>query len=390
VIYKLDRGTIQPYGKESLVSSLTLGKEKGIESSLYISDSYDVTSWLNINLGFRYTLFNPLGPRTIFRYGNNEPRDVRYITDTLYFRNNEAVKWYNEPDLRLAVNISTDKDGSVKLAFNQMHQNLFMLNNYISIAPNTQWKLADYHLPPSKSNQVSLGVFRTLKDSGLEASLEVYYKSTLNYPEFKDGADFLKNPLTETSVLQGRQKSYGIEFNLKRSGHKVDGWVSYTYSRSLIQVDGRNTWDKINNGEIYPANYDIPHSVNAVINYNFSKRVILSSVVTYQTGKPITYPESIYYIDNMQYLDYSKRNAYRIPYYLRTDISLTLEGNLKRDKIIHSSFVMSVYNVLGRMNPSSVYFVSENGRIYSYSYSVIGVPIFTATWLFKFGNYDSD
>ena len=390
VLYKLDRGTLLPYGKESLVSKVILGKDKGIESSLYISDSYDIKSWLNLNLGFRYTLFTPVGPATTFIYSKNEPMDVKYIIDTLYFSKNKPIRWYHEPDLRLAVNIGTDKDGSVKLAFNQMHQNLFMLNNYISIAPNTQWKLADYHLLPSQSNQVSLGVFRSFINSGLETSFEVYYKSTRNYPEFKDGADFLRNPLVETSVLQGKQKSYGIEFNIKRSGRKVEGWISYTYSRSLIQVNGEHEWDKINNGDVYPANYDIPHSLNVVLTYNFSKRIILSSIVKYQTGRPTTYPESIYYIDDVPYLDYSKRNAYRIPYYLRTDISLTLEGNLKRNKILHSSFILNVYNVFGRMNPNSVYFVSENGSIKSYMYSVIGVPIFTATWLFKFGNYDSD
>jgi hypothetical protein len=390
VLYKLDRGTLLPYGKESLVSKVILGKDNGVESSLYFADSYDVNTWLNLNLGFRYTLFTPVGPARTFKYARNEPMDVTYIVDTLFFSKYKPIRWYHEPDLRLAVNIATDKNGSVKLAFNQMHQNLFMLNNNISIAPNAQWKLADYHLLPSQSNQVSLGVFRTFINNGLESSLEVYYKNTRNYSEFKDGADFLRNPLVETSVLQGRQKSYGIEFNLKRSGGKVEGWISYTYSRSLVQVNGKHTWDKINNGEIYPANYDIPHSLNVVLNYNFSKRVILSSVVTYQTGKPITYPESIYYIGDVQYLDYSKRNAYRIPYYLRTDISLTLEGNLKRNKLLHSSFIMNVYNVFGRMNPNSVYFVSENGKIYSYLYSVVGVPIFTATWLIKFGNYDSD
>jgi hypothetical protein len=42
------------------------------------------------------------------------------------------------------------------------------------------------------------------------------------------------------------------------------------------------------------------------------------------------------------------------------------------------------------MNPYSVYYNSENGKIKSYMYSVIGVPIFTATWLFKLGNYAAD
>ncbi len=390
VLYKLDRGTVLPFGEKSLLSKVNLGKENGIESSLYLSDSYDIKSWLNLNLGLRYTLFTPMGPVTTYTYSQGEPIDARYINDTLTFAKNKPIRFYHEPDLRLAVNLETDEEGSVKLAFNQTHQNLFMLNTNTSVAPNAQWKLADYHLLPSRSNQISLGMFRTLPKNGLETSLEVYYKHTYNYPEFKDGADFLKNPLVETSVLQGKQKAYGIEFYIKRSGRKLEGWLSYTYSRSLIQVNGEHSWNKINNGETYPANYDVPHSLNVVLNYNLTRRVVFSSIITYQTGKPITYPESSYFIDGVPYLDYSKRNAYRIPYYFRTDFSMTVEGNLIKNKILHSSLILNLYNATGRMNPYSVYFLSENGRINSFLYSVIGVPIFTATWLFKLGNYASD
>jgi hypothetical protein len=369
---------------------VALGKEQGIESSVFISDSYDIKPWLNLNLGLRYTLYAPIGPVTTYKYSPGEPIDIRYIDDTLTFGKNKPVRWYSEPDLRLAVKIETDHDGSVKLSFNQMHQNIFMLNPNISVAPNTQWKLADYHLLPSKSDQISLGVFRSLPKRGLETSAEIFYKRTYDNPEFKDGADFLKNPLVETSVLQGNQKAYGIEIYIKRSGRKLEGWLSYTYSRSLIQINGEHSWDKINNGAVFPANYDIPHSLNAVLNYYFTRRIIFSSILTYQTGKPITYPESVYYITGTQYLDYSKRNAYRIPDYIRADFSLMIEGNLKKNKLLHSSLILNLYNAAGRMNPYSVYYNSENGKLQSYMYSVIGVPIFTVTWLFKLGNYAAD
>jgi hypothetical protein len=92
----------------------------------------------------------------------------------------------------------------------------------------------------------------------------------------------------------------------------------------------------------------------------------------------------------LPYLDYSGRNEYRIPDYFRVDLSLTIEGNLKRNKFLHHSFIFSLYNVTGRDNPYSVYFKVENGKIKSYQYSVIGVPIFTITWLFKLGNYATD
>ena len=57
---------------------------------------------------------------------------------------------------------------------------------------------------------------------------------------------------------------------------------------------------------------------------------------------------------------------------------------------MHSSFIFSVYNAFGRDNPYSVYYKVEDGFIRSYKYSVIGVPVFTATWLFKLGNYVSE
>jgi hypothetical protein len=233
-------------------------------------------------------------------------------------------------------------------------------------------------------------VFRTFPKAGWETSLELYYKRTLNYPEFIDGADFLGTPNVETSVLPGNQNAYGLEFLLRRSGRKLEGWLSYTFSRSIVQVDGEYPWDKINNGIAYPANYDIPNVINTVLIYHFSRRVTASGVLTYQTGKPVTYPVSVYYINGIPYVDYSNRNEYRIPDYFRLDLSLTIEGNLRRKKLFHNSLIFNVYNLTGRENPYSVYFTLENGQIKSYQYSVIGVPIFTVTWLFKLGNYASD
>jgi len=389
-LYQLDRGTVEPYGEKSLRIPIELGEEQGVESALYISDAYDVLPWLNITAGLRFTLFNPLGPRTVYTYNEGAPKDTRYINDTLTFDNGEAIKWYFEPDIRAAVNIRTDADGTVKVAFNQMHQNLFVLNNTIALAPNSQWKLADYHLPPARSNQISAGVFRTFPIKGWEASLEMYYKRTVNYPEFIDGADFLNNPLVETTLLPGKQDAYGIEVLLRRSGRRLEGWLAYTFSRSIVKVDGPEPWDKINNGLSYPANYDIPHVLNTVLSYHFSRRITASGVVTYQTGKPATFPTSVYYIDDIPFVEYSNRNEYRIPDYFRLDLSLTIEGTLRRNKFLHNSVIISLYNVTGRDNPYSVYFTLEGRKIKSYQYSVIGVPIFTVTWLFKLGNYAAD
>lgn len=389
LVYQLERGDVLPYGSESLQSPLELGNEQAAEASVYISDKYQITPLLELHAGFRFSAYAALGPKTVYTYFENGPKEPDNINDSIVFNNGKPIKWYYFPEFRAALNYQTDELGSIKFSFNQMHQNIFMLNNTITVAPNSQWKLADYHLKPSRSYQFSLGIFRNLARGGWEVSLEGYYKHTTDYTEFKDGADFLSTPLVETSVLQGLQKSYGVEFMIKRSRKKLDGWLAYTFSRSLIHVDGGEKWNQINQGNIYPSNFDIPHVVNAIVNYHFSKRVTFSTTITYQTGKPSTFPTGYYFIEGQPYLDYSARNEYRIPDYFRTDVSLTIEGNLRKKKLLHSSFVFSVYNLTGRDNPYSVYFTKEQGRIVSYQYSVIGVPIFTASWIFKLGNYDA-
>lgn len=388
--YRVNRGTVSPYGDESIRVPVDLGTEQGVESNLYISDSYEVLPWMNISAGLRFTLFNPLGPRTVYTYYTGAPKDPRYIEDTLHFGNGKPLKWYFEPDLRFTVNMRTDANGTVKLAFNQMHQNLFLLNNTVALAPNAQWKLADYYLTPARSRQVSAGVFRTFSSLGLEASAEIYYKRTSNYPEFVDGANFLANPMVEQAVLPGKQDAYGIELLLRRTARKLEGWLSYTYSRSFVTVDGDQPWLRINNGMTYPSNYDIPNVLNAVVNYHFNRRFTVSGVLTYQTGRPITYPVSMYYINGTPYVDYSDRNEYRIPDYFRIDLSLTLEGNLRKNKFLHYSLIVGVYNLTGRENPYSVYFTLDHGMIKSYQYSVIGVPIPSVTLLLKLGNYAAD
>jgi len=384
---KLNRGTVTPSGASSMIAPIAFGQEYSLESAVYASDKMEIATWLSIQGGVRYAYFATLGPGTVYTYHPGFPRDIRYISDTISYGSKSVISASHQPDIRLALNFVTDPDGSIKLSYNQLHQNIFVLNNTIALSPDAQWKLADYHLKPANSNQLSAGIFRVFARYGMEASFETYYKKTYHTPEFLDGADLLGSPLVETSLLQGFQEAWGFEFLLKRSNQRLEGWLSYTYSRSLVRVDGINIWEKINNGNTYPANYDIPHVLNAVMNFHINRRLTTSLVLAYQSGKPVTYPVSIYYMNGLPYIEYSARNSYRIPDYFRMDLSLAIEGNLRRKKPLHNSFILGVYNLTGRQNVYSVYFRAEEGKIRSYRYSVIGVPIFTVTWSFKLGNY---
>jgi hypothetical protein len=265
-----------------------------------------------------------------------------------------------------------------------------MLSNTVAISPTDQWKLVSSHIKPPNVDQVAVGWYQNFFQNRFETSIEFYQKWINNIVEYKDGADFLSPDPIETQLLQGIQNARGMEIMVKKKNGKLTGWVSYAYSRNYVQVDSENPFKRINQGKPYPSNYDRPHSFNLVLNQRFNRRYSVSANYVYTTGRPITLPIAAYYSDFDPLLHYSERNQYRLPDYIRLDLSLNIEGNLKRKKLAHSFFMFNVYNVLGRKNAYSVYYEAVNGKLKGYKLSIFARPIFTVSWNFKFGNYMTD
>ena len=97
-LYRLDRGTVEPFGPESERMPVPHGQEQGFEGAVYLTDIFDVLPWMKIYGGLRYVRYSCLGPGDVFVYQNPLLRDTRYITDTLSFRSNAFIKTYNEPE----------------------------------------------------------------------------------------------------------------------------------------------------------------------------------------------------------------------------------------------------------------------------------------------------
>jgi len=106
--------------------------------------------------------------------------------------------------------------------------------------------------------------------------------------------------------------------------------------------------------------------------------------VIYSTGRPITLPLAVFNLGGFPGLYYSQRNAYRIPDYFRTDISVNIEGNHDLRKATHNFWSAGVYNVTGKKNAYSVYFTEENGVIKGYQLSIFGTFIPFVTYTIKF------
>ena len=388
ILYNLDRGEHEPFGDNSLVDYVKLGKEKGLEGGLYFDEEWNINAVFAVNAGLRLNYYAFLGPAEVYEYATGSDFRIQNIIDTTYYTNNQMVKSHINPDIRLAAKYIINPNLSLKASFSTLHQYIFMLSNTIAMSPTDKWKLSDKYIKPMSGSQLSLGLFTNLFKNKAEFSVEAYYKKTANLVEYKDGADLVVSKVVETEVLQGDLDAWGLEFMLKKPNGRLNGWLNYTYSSSQVLVQGESDLTSINFGKKYPANYDKPHAFNLVVNYKLSRRLSFSGNVVYSTGRPITYPAAIYYQDGTQITHYSARNEYRLPDYFRLDLAINLEGNLKKHKLIHGSWSFSVYNVTGRKNAYSVYFKTVDGNIKGYRMSIFGAPIVSLTYNFKLGNYD--
>ena len=383
-LYSVNPGFIEPTGNESIIRPFAVPEDRAFEGAIYLSDDITLGEKLGLSAGVRYSYYTALGPSVQGVYAEGQPRNQSTLIGTSSFENNETVETYGGPEFRVSGRYSITDDFSVKAGFNSMYQYIHTLSNTTTVSPIDTWKLSDSNIKPQRSNQYSLGFFKNFEDDMYELSLEGYYKTSDDILDFKTGAQLLLNDNIEQEVLQGEGQAYGVEFLVRKNSGKLNGWLGYTYSRSLIKFASEFAEETINGGEFFPSNLDKPHDVSLVANWKFTTRYSASMNFSYQTGRPVTYPIGQYNFNNSEYVFYSNRNEFRIPDYYRLDLGINIEGNHKIKKFAHSFWNISVYNVLGRANPYSVFFVSEEGEVKAFKSSIFAIPIPSITYNFKF------
>ena len=385
IMYDINPGKVQPHGSASLYIPKTLQKEKALEAALYLNEEWEITPQLTASIGARYSLFNAFGKRTFNTYKDGELPSILNITGTE--SRNGNLKTYHAPEFRLGLRYAFTDNFSVKAGFNTMQQYIHKVSNTMTMSPTDTWKLSDMFIEPQKGIQYSLGFYKNLMDDQLEASIEGYYKTMDNYLDYRSGAQLLMNDHLETEVLPTEGRAYGVEFMLKRPKGKFNGWFSYTYSKTELRQSDARIARPANKGEWYPAEYDKPHDIKLVGNYQFTQRYSASLNVDYSTGRPQTMPVSQYYSNTIGATSFvfSERNGVRIPDYFRMDLSFNIKPTHRLNAKAYTFFTIGVYNLTGRKNVYSIYFKNEGEEgMKGYRMSIFGAPIPYASFNVKF------
>lgn len=386
LLYDIRSGKYEPLGEHSLVATDELQKDKALESAVYLGEEWEITPKFSVNAGIRYSMFNALGPRDYYTYQSGTLPSESTIADTVRVTGNKVLKTYHGPEFRLSGRYAFNDDFSVKAGFNTMRQYIHKVSNTSIMSPTDTWKLSDVNIKPQQGWQLAGGFYYNTSDRMWEFSLEGYYKKMKDYLDYRSGAKLLMNHHLETDVINTEGYAYGVELEVKKPKGKLNGWINYTYSRTFLRQNDARIVRPINGGDWYPTEYDKPHDFKFVGNYKFTRRYSLSLNMDYSTGRPTTVPAGQYYDQQLGTTQafYTDRNSYRVPDYFRMDLSFNVEASHHLTLATHSSISFGVYNLTGRKNVYSIYYVVENKKIQGYKMSIFGAPIPFVTYNIKF------
>jgi hypothetical protein len=288
--------------------------------------------------------------------------------------------------MRLSASYTLTPNSSIKAGFNTMHQYIHKVSNTVIMSPTDTWILSNAAIKPQSGWQAATGYYLQTENRKFELSAELYYKQMSNYLTWRSAGQLVMNPNLENDVIAAKGRAYGIEVMLRKPIGKLNGWLSYTYSRTFLRQNDKNLAQVINEGDWFPADCDRPHEFKFVGNYKITRRFSFSLNLDYSTGRPTTIPAGQYYNRQKQRYEpyYTRRNGHRIPDYFRMDASFNIEPTHHQTKKTHSWFSIGVYNMLGRRNAYSVYYESGKGRIQGYKLSIFGAPIPFVSYNIKF------
>ncbi len=340
-------GIARGLGEETIFNEFKLPDNYALEHGIYAMGEEKIGYRWSVKYGLRLSVFQNIGKATVYNYDENFE-----AVDSTVHGNGELYNNYVGLEPRLGINYTINDNNSLKASYSRTRQYLQLAQNSTAGTPLDIWFSASPNVEPQIADQISLGFFKNLRDHSIETSVETYYKNMKNTIDFRDHAQLLLNPQLEGEIRTGISWSYGIEFLVRLTERKVNGWISYTLSKTQRKIED------INSGRSYDAPYDKPHDISVVLNYNLLKGLSLGTNWVFSSGLPYTFPTGRYEILGKVLPVYSDRNEYRFDNYHRLDLSLNYEINKPGRRWV-SEWNLSVYNVYARKNTWAINFVQD-------------------------------
>jgi hypothetical protein len=272
---------------------------QGVQAALYLKDTYAPSPDWTLRGGLRATFFSEGGY-------------VRFAP-------------------RLSIKHSLTSSVQLQAAYGRYNQFLTLDTSQLFTAFDT-WFMSDSGVSPSYGDQVALGVNAQL---GNTWRLEVEgFGRTMRDLFERDPfrSDVAGVPYAERFHI-GDGRAYGMELLLRRPEGRLNGFVSYTLSRTERRFPNINESES-GSPQYAPTNYDRTHELTVAANYHLTDHWRVSGTFSYATGQAYTEPKRRYVLDppfdpgpeGTKNVLVSPFNNARLPPYHRLDLGVARTG----------------------------------------------------------------
>lgn len=341
--HRFQPGSVHALSDSSSVQSLTLDTKKALETAIYISHQYQITSRWSLHYGLRFSTFHNLGDGTQYIYDSHQQ-----LLEEKSFTNNAFMHSYFRLAPRLSSRYLLSATTSIKASYNRTYQYLHLVSNSSIGLPTDVWLPVDNNISPRFADQVALGYFKEFRQRMYGLSAEVYHKWINEVIDYKDNANIFLNKSIETQIRTGTGKAYGLELLFEKKQGKFKGWVSYTLSKVERKIVG------VNNDQTYSPRYDRRHNISLVLSHDLGKRWQISANYSFITGAGITISRGLFdFSHGYAFQYYSARNAFKLPDFHQLDIGIKLKS--KQRKKWQGEWIFGVTNAYNRKNPITYY-----------------------------------
>ena len=329
---------------------------RSFEPALYVEDEMILTDWFTANVGLRCS--------------------------AVWAQN----RMYHNIQPRAALRFALGDNTSLKMSYSEMAQNNHLVSsNYLSL-PTSFWMPCTDKIAPSKSRQVSAGVYFNLPHN-IKFNIEGYGKTMDNLLEFR-GKWGIYPPihLWEESLVVGKGRSWGVESELSWANTNTSLTAYYTLS-----------WSQRLFEEFYPFWYkdrnDNRHKITLTATRRLGKKCEIYASWNYHSGGWMTSESQAIWggeVGEWPETFYSYPNNIQIPDYHRLDVGFNFHKTTKRGN--ESIWNLSLYNAYCHINPivahvsASYNFTEENLNGFNFIGEAIGIipiiPSFSYTLKF--------
>ncbi len=365
ISHKINPGTAQGKGEDSMFSKVEVPDSRGLEHGIYVSNNQKIGARLNIKYGLRFSGLQNIGEGTVYEFDNSYE-----AINQLNYKSGDIFNSYWGWEPRIGMSYILNSTTSIKSSYSKTRQYIHLASNSTSTTPLDVWFMSSPNVKPQICDQFSAGLFKNFSDHTIESSIELFYKDMKNTIDFKDHPDLLLNDKMEGEIRTGKSWAYGAEFLLKFNLEKFNGWVGYTWSKSWRKIP------EVNKGLKYLSPYSHDHDISFVLNHKINNRCQVGLNWVYFTGSPFTAPNGRIFVGGDIVPIYSARNEERMPDYHRMDVSFTIKNKKKEGRRWEGEWNFSVYNLYGRKNAWSIFFEQDDKDPYKATAQ--------KTYLFKF------